>query len=168
MLVPTATRRITVRSTRFDGSLRDEFEADFLGTAGTTLIVRTHVGTPIRVPNGVIAEVACATQILFTDRWYNVNHFHDIVAPYSNLWYANIAMPARFDGDSIEWIDLDLDVMCDVDRGVLLKDVELFEDRVASGYYPPDIVANVYAARDEVLALADRGAFPFDRHTHIG
>lgn len=57
--------------------------------------------------------------------------------------------------------------MCDIDRGVLLKDVELFEERAASGYYPPDVVERVYATRDEVLSLATAGAFPFDREQHI-
>jgi len=128
--------------------------------------VRTHVGTPILVPDGVITEVTSVTHILFTDRWYNVNHFHQVVPPYSNLWYANIAMPAKLQSDTIEWIDLDLDVMCDVDNGILLKDVQLFDDRASSGYYPRDIVERVHAARDEVLALGRAGAFPFDRAAH--
>jgi len=118
-------------------------------------------------PDGATTEIATATQILFTDRWYNVNHLHEVVTPYNNLWYANIAMPATFDGTEIHWTDLDLDLMRDADLGVLLKDVDLFEARAASGYYPQSIVSKVYEVRDEVLALARSGAFPFDRERQI-
>jgi protein associated with RNAse G/E len=162
-----APRRVTVRSTRYDGTFRDQFDADLLSAEDGVLTVRVYAGDPSLAPEGAVTEIATATQILFTDRWYNVNHLHEIVSPYNNLWYANIAMPATFDGREIHWIDLDLDVMRDADAGVLLKDVDIFEARTASGYYPPDIVSKVYAARDEVLALAQRGAFPFDRDHQI-
>jgi len=160
-------RRVTVRSTRYDGAFRDQFDADLLSDAGGVLRVRVYAGDPSLAPSGVVTEVVTATQVLFTDRWYNVNHMHEIVAPYNNLWYANIAMPATFDGREIHWIDLDLDVMRDADRGILLKDVDLFEERAKIGYYPADLVAKVYHARDEVLALARRGDFPFDRERQI-
>jgi hypothetical protein len=166
MLVEPPTR-ISVRSTRYDGTPRDRVDADLLSADDGVYRVRIHAGTPCDTPRGPVDEVATATQILFDDRWYNVNHLHEVVAPYRNLWYCNIAIPATFDGRELHWVDLDLDVMCDVDRGVLLKDVELFEQRAASGYYPPAIVAKVYEARDEVLALAGAGAFPFDREAHI-
>jgi protein associated with RNAse G/E len=161
------TSRISVRSLRYDGSLRDQFDADLLDAHDGVYRVRVHRGDPVQTPGGTIAEVATATQLLFTGRWYNVNHIHEIVAPYRNYWYTNLAMPVRFDGGELLWVDLDLDVMHDIDRGVMLKDVELFEQRAASGYYPTDIVDRVYAARDEILALAADGAFPFDRERHI-
>jgi protein associated with RNAse G/E len=160
-------RRVIVRSTRYDGSLRDQFDADLLGERDGAFFIRTYPGTPVLGINGTSPEITTATQILFTDRWYNVNHIHDIVSPFNNLWYTNIAMPATFDGATINWVDLDLDVMCDADRGILLKDVELFEQRATNGYYPPQIVEKVFAARDEVLALARADAFPFDRENHI-
>ncbi len=76
-------------------------------------------------------------------------------------------MPARFDGVEISWVDLDLDVMCDVDRGILMKDEDIFQKRADSGFYPPDIVQRVRATCDEMLALARAGAFPFDRDAQI-
>jgi protein associated with RNAse G/E len=167
----TALERVSVRSTRYDGTLRDRFDADLLDARDGVYRVRIHKGTPVDSPRGTEPDIATATQILFADRWYNVNHIHEIVPPYNNLWYANIAMPAEFDGArstrEIRWVDLDLDVMCDADRGILLKDVELFDGRAASGYYPAHIVDRVCAARDEVLELARSGAFPFDRENHI-
>ncbi len=160
-------RRVVVSSTRYDGSLRDEFEAELLNSSDGIFRIRTRPGTPIRSPRGTTLELATTTQILFADRWFNVNHMHEIVAPYRNLWYANLAMPAVLDGDVIRWIDLDLDVMCDVDRGILIKDEDLFNDRANSGYYPSDIVDEVLRTRDEILELARRGASPFDRENQI-
>ena len=142
-------------------------EADLLSAEGGVYRVLIHAGTPTQTPGGVQPEIATATQILFADRWYNLNHFHEVVAPYSNLWYANLAMPAEFDGREIRWVDLDLDVMQDVERGVLLKDEQIFAEKVASGFYPPEIVRRVDAARDEILRFAASAAFPFDRERQI-
>lgn len=92
------TTRITVRSLRYNGTLRDQFDADLLDARDGVYRVRLYHGDPVLTPNGVCDEIATATQLLFTDRWYNVNHIHEIVAPYRNYWYTNLAMPVRFDG----------------------------------------------------------------------
>ena len=160
-------KRVSVKSVRYDGSLRDQFEADLLSADDGVYCVLIHPGTPVRTLGGVEREVTTTTQILFADRWFNVNHFHEVVAPYSNLWYANLAMPAEFNGHEIRWVDLDLDVMHDVDRGVVLKDEDIFAKKAAAGIYPQHIVRQVESARDEILRLAANAAFPFDREHQI-
>jgi hypothetical protein len=161
-------QRVSVRSLRYDGTPRHRLDANLLSAEAGVLRIRIDAGTPCETPGGVIREVATATQLLFADRWYNINHFHSVVAPYRNLWYVNLAMPATFDGNEIRWIDLDLDVMCDVEHGVLMKDEAPYAARVASGYYPKEIAENVEQARAEIISLARRAAFPFDRERQIG
>lgn len=160
--------RIHVRSSRYDGSMRDAFDAELLEERDGVIRVRIYEKARVETARGPIEELpVTTTQILFTDRWYNVLHMQQVVTPYRNLWYCNMAMPARRGDGEISWTDLDLDVMCDFEQGVLLKDVELFEQRAADGYYPPEIVERVRSARDDVLALAASGAFPFDHERQI-
>ena len=129
--------------------------------------MRTHAGNPHNSHRGAGVDLTDATAIFFAERWYNVNHLHNVVAPYNNYWYANVAMPAQFDGTTLTWTDLSLDLMHDRDRGIMLKDERECEDHVRNGYYPADIAARIYTARDEMLNLARRSAFPFNREVQI-
>ena len=108
-MTASVAKRVRVRSTRYDGSLRDVFDAELLQAEDGVIRVRIYAGTIVTTATSDTPEIATATQIFFTDRWFNVNHFHEIVAPYSNLWYANLSMPAEFDGAEVRWVDFDRD-----------------------------------------------------------
>lgn len=81
--------------------------------------------------------------------------------------YANVGTPAQLDGDVLRWVDLDLDVFTSEDGAVTLDDVDEFDQHRKLFAYPEALVAEVFAARDELLALARTGGFPFDREAHI-
>ena len=89
----------------------------------------------------------------FTDRWYNVLHFleHGI---NRYLWYANISTPATFDGTTLKWIDLDIDVCCHLDGSIETLDCDEFQEHRLKMDYPNDLVERALAAHDEVIQLA--------------
>jgi hypothetical protein len=49
----------------------------------------------------------------FADRWYNIFEVHSVRDDHLKGWYCNIAQPAVFSVDTIEQIDLALDVWID-------------------------------------------------------
>ena len=76
-------------------------------------------------------------------------------------------MPARFDGATIRWVDLDIDIRCYLDGSLeVLDEDEFAQHRVELGY-SDEVVEHALAARDEMLRLARAGAFPFDHETQI-
>jgi protein associated with RNAse G/E len=157
-----------VISTRYDGRPRDEHDAVLLEDTADYVRIRIPKGTPISVAGAPVDVEPCETTQIFMRRsYYNVNHMSAVVPPYRNLWYANIALPPEFDGATLRWTDLYLDVMCDAEHGVLLKDVEEFEAMARALPIPRDIVERAYAARDEIIALASAGTFPFDRERQL-
>lgn len=159
----TALRTIRVRSTRYDGRPRDEHTAELFDETDVYVRIRIPAGTEVTCAGRFVEREPCDTTQIFMKRsYFNVNHMSALVAPYRNLWYANIAIPPEFDGDELRWTDLYLDVMCDYQHGVLLKDVDEFERMARDLPMPADLVANAYAARDEILQLAATSAFPFD------
>ena len=107
-----------------------------------------------------------AIEIYFTDRWYNVWHFREHTT-YQNLWYPNIAMLARFDGQTLQWVDLDIDIRCYLDSSLRVLDEDEFEQNRIEMGYPSEVVDRALAARDEVLQLGKDGSFPFDHETQI-
>ncbi|MCT4775743.1 MULTISPECIES: DUF402 domain-containing protein [Exiguobacterium] len=76
--------------------------------------------------------------------------------------YCNIGIVPRLDGDVIEFIDLDLDLVAD--RGgewQLVDEAEFAVNRVRFGY-PDDVVTHVWNTIEDVKRRIDLGTFPFD------
>ena len=161
-------QHISVVSTRYDGRPRDEHGAELFDVTDEYIRIVVPRGTPITIAGVFVEqEPSGTTQVFMRHSYYNVNHISAVVSPYRNLWYANIAIPPVLDGDVLRWTDLYLDVMCDVDRGILLKDVEEFDEMVRRLPIPPSLVERAYAARDEVMTLAAAHSFPFDREVQL-
>lgn len=161
-------QKILIRSQKYDGTPRDEHETLLLDQQGSLVRIVVARGTPIYDGGGRRVETATdtSTELYFTDRWYNVRHFDGPRAPYWNLWYANVALPATFDGEVLQWVDLDIDLRQHSDGSVVVLDEDEFEVNRRAAPYPADVVEQAPAARDEMLRLADTGAFPFDRNAH--
>ena len=128
-------------------------------------------GTHLRlyVPAGTEEIVAgCRHRVMvdafvalyWTDRWYNV---WQIDRTAGLLYYANVAMPCRFDGRTLHWIDLDIDILRYADGSVQVKDEAEFEERSGRLAYPQEVIEQARAARDELFRCATRGVFPFCR-----
>jgi uncharacterized protein len=62
----------------------------------------------------------------FADRWYNIFEIHSVHDDHLKGWYCNIAQPATFNADTIEQIDLALDVWIDPDGSYRVLDQDEF------------------------------------------
>jgi protein associated with RNAse G/E len=158
--------RILLASTKYDGSLHYEFEADLVGSEGTLIRCVERAGTPWIGYRGEGRIRYDATALYFTDRWYNVSHFHAPSGPRGMELYVNVGMPAFLKNGVLRWVDLDIDIILD-GSGVRVDDEDEFEEHRHRYAYPPELVERVLATRDEVLRLAEREAFPLDRQQHI-
>lgn len=76
--------------------------------------------------------------------------------------YCNIGLVPRLDGDVIEFIDLDLDLVADGGGDWRLVDEEEFKVNQVRFGYPDDVVAHVWNIIADVKRRIDLGAFPFD------
>ena len=164
----TPPRQVRIEKTKYDGTVRRFCDGQLLDHSGPLLRVKVPAATPVYVTREArwVPSGDTALHCYFEDRWYNVWHLCEhVVAP--NLWYANVAMPAGFDGATIRWVDLDIDIRCYLDGSLeVLDEDEFAQHRVELGY-SDEIVEHALAARDEMLRLARAGAFPFDHETQI-
>jgi protein associated with RNAse G/E len=166
-------RLVRVSSTKFDGSLHQEYVAQLLewGRYGEALQLYARAGTLMRSYRGEFALRHAFTHLFWpeSDRWWNVEHFHTPVT-YSNrpsmLTYANISTPAEFDGETVRWVDLDLDVVVS-EADVRLIDEDEFEEHRERFGYPEDLVMKARAAAETLVDLASRGERPFDRASYV-
>ena len=120
MGAPGARRAVRVASTKYDGSPHYEFDAQLLAHEGSMLRLVVTEGTPFTGYRGEGAIRTTFTALFWTDRDYNLFHNHRPMGRRRVTSYANVALPAEFDGDVLRWVDLDLDVIVDANGGVVL------------------------------------------------
>lgn len=64
----------------------------------------------------------------YTKRWYNIYEIHARDDDHLRGWYCNIAKPAVFDGDTLSYIDLGLDLLVFPDGRQVILDEKEFND----------------------------------------
>jgi protein associated with RNAse G/E len=162
-----AGERILIASTKYDGSLHYEYGATFEGQSDGILRCTVEAGEPWIGYRGEGAIQRTFTALFFTNRWFNVFHNHEPMGNRGILSYANVATPIEFDGETVRWTDLDIDIVVSERFGVTVDDEDEFEEHQDRFEYPTDIVERVLQTRDELLELARSSDFPLDRSTHV-
>jgi protein associated with RNAse G/E len=110
--------------------------------------------------------------VLYPDRDYNLILFWTADWTF-DAYYVNIALPTRWDGEVVDYIDLDLDVLWLTEQtprvqnglkqaGVYILDRDEYEERKIAYNYPPELMERAEAALHEVIAQIEARAFPFD------
>ena len=158
---PQFPRPIRIESTKYDGSAHYRFDATLLSQEGPLLTAVVEAGTVMDGYRGDVEVRTAFTALFWTDRHYNAYQNFQPVGARSIVVYANVGTPARLEGDVIRWVDLDLDVFVDAAGAVTLDDVDEFEQHRERFAYPERLVAEILAARDELLRLARAGDYPF-------
>ncbi len=168
--------RVRILSTKYDGSHHNDFTGwlldDPTGANGDALRVLVEAGTSVRSYRGTYVANLDFTMLFWPglDRWWNLEHNHWVFRRPDGRWttesYANVSTPATFDGDTVRWVDLDLDVT--IRNGVVeLVDEDEFDEHQVAMAYPVEIIVSARAAAAELLQLAEARTPPFDRASHI-
>jgi len=96
--------------------------------------------------------------------WFPAGKYYQVfilLKPQATEYYCNVIAPvdfAKYEGTDIEFIDLDIDVFVTKDSVAVLDEAE-FEARKAA--YQPEWITGVYAARAELVDLAEAGVGVF-------
>jgi hypothetical protein len=159
-------RRVTVRATNFDGSFHWGHPAWLLRADDGIVVTRTDVGLKVDRESGEPYVSPYNTRAHYwPDRWFNVIRLE---TPDEGLfgYYCNIATPLQFDGATLHYVDLQLDVRVRAGAaGELtyrLMDEDEFEAARQRYVYADELVARCYAAVDELVRLVEARQFPFD------
>ncbi len=172
----TTTCSVRILSTKYDGSPHNDYMAELLDAgdpaSGAPMRLLVPRGTLIRSYRGDYPSRVTFTALYWpgADCWWNVEHNHEAWRGRSGtamLSYANISTPAEFDGETLRWVDLDLDVIV-TDGSPQIVDEDEFVAHITRFAYPPDLVARATEAATTLLGLAARHAPPFDRETYLG
>jgi hypothetical protein len=81
--------------------------------------------------------------------------------------YVDICTPSVFDGGSVGYIDLDLDVIVFRDGRVEIDDRDEFEVHQVEYGYPPEVISSAELAAERVVDRISRNEPPFDGQAAI-
>ena len=156
-------RAIKVCSTKFDGSPHWEFDCWIVREEGSLLVTLNFAGQELKTWRGPWITPYDTHNHFWTDRWYNVMRLQYPRGGAFDGWYCNVTTPMEFDGETVRYADLDLDVRVPA-RGEpeVLDEEEFLENSKRMGY-PPEVIERSRAAVDELLRLARDHQAPFDQ-----
>jgi protein associated with RNAse G/E len=87
--------------------------------------------------------------------------------PRTSEVYCDITTPARWEGDTVHIIDLDLDVVRRRETGLVeLRDEDEFDEHRVQFGYPDDLVTEAQAAAAKLLGALGDGSEPFATEYH--
>ena len=111
---------------------------------------------------GTIASGTISTEYYWLDRWYNIFRF---ATPEGQLksYYCNINVPPIFNGHTLSYIDLDIDVLIQPDLSYRVLDTEDFESNAARYRYAADVRQQAAMSLTELTRLIETREFPFGR-----
>ncbi|HKS10363.1 MAG TPA: DUF402 domain-containing protein [Pyrinomonadaceae bacterium] len=146
------TRDIVVRVLKYDGRERRRWAAQVVKQVGPLIVLDAVFAEEINHDLlGTIALGTVSKEYYWLDRWYNVFRFND-------RFYCNLTQPPSFDGATLTYVDLDIDVLVESDFSYRILDLEDFE----SSQYPADVQHNTRQALEELTSLVETRSFPFN------
>ena len=152
-----------MEATDYDGSFHWGHPAHLIEAGAGLAVTETKAGLAVRTARGLWVDPWNTRGHYWSDRWYNVIRLED---PDGRLagFYCNIATPAIFDGSTLRYIDLQLDVRVFVEPAgwrVEVLDEDEFEAARVRYAYPDEVVAKALAAIEEVERMSAAREFPF-------
>ena len=154
--------QVIVQARKFDGRLHRQWVARLVAQMDTLVILDGVFVEEVEHPLlGLIERGTLSTEYYWTDRWYSIFRFREPTGTLRN-YYCNINQPARFDGQVLSFIDLDIDVLVAPDFSYRVLDEDEFARHAEVFNYPKELRAEVNRALAELLTLIERRAFPFN------
>lgn len=161
-MTETIGQEITVESHKYDGSSHRSWQANVIEKQGPLIILDGRFAEEVSHPIlGKIARGTISIEYYWLDRWYSIFRFQEPSGELRN-YYCNINMPPTFDGHTLTFVDLDMDILVAPDLSYKILDEDEFELNTARFNYPMEVKTKAHMALNDLVALIESKQFPFD------
>jgi len=151
----------TVISRKYDGTIRRSWTCRLVKEVPPLLeFVGVFDREVVHNDLGIIRPGTVSYEYYWTDRWYNVFRFHEPEGELRNF-YCNINTPPTFENGTLDYVDLDIDLLVMPDFGVSVLDMAEFEENSMRYSIPADIQRRARSCVDELMRLIEQRDFPF-------
>ena len=157
----SCARQITVRVLKYDGTEYRRWQGQLMRRQDSLIVLEAVFETA--VSHHLLGEIKRGTRTIeyyWFDRWYNVFRFLNDDET-TRLWYCNINRPPKVSGDTLIYVDLDIDILVQPDFSYQVLDLDEFETNAQKYGYSEEEKKEANAAVEQVTALIERRQFPF-------
>jgi protein associated with RNAse G/E len=152
---------IVVRALKYDGSEHRRWSAQVIRQQGSLIVLDAKFSEEIvHDLLGTIESGTHSLEYYWLDRWYNVFRFAHPDGRLRN-YYCNVNVPATFTGETLSYVDLDLDILVNRDFSYKVLDREDFDRNAGLYAYPEAVKTNARRAIAELVTMIETRAFPF-------
>lgn len=148
----------TINSRHYDGGIRRSWICELIEHKESLLVFRGVFEFDIDHPDlGHLETGTISYEYYWLDRWYNVFRFHHPDGRFRN-YYCNINMPPTLNSATLDYVDLDLDILVGATGSFRVLD----EDEYAENAYPEEVRLKAGEAVAELKEMITKSRFPFD------
>ncbi|MFZ1699603.1 MAG: DUF402 domain-containing protein [Pyrinomonadaceae bacterium] len=153
-------RQITVNARKYDGSIRRSWMAGIVSQTDKLIVAEGRFETDVLHNDlGLVRKGTVSFEYFWTNRWYNIFRFHEPDGALRN-YYCNVAMPAVLKGDTLVFVDLDIDVVVWPDSRVDILDRDDFTENSIKFGYPAEVIKRAEESLTALLELIGNGELP--------
>ena len=152
---------ITVRVLKHDRTEHRRWNAIVSDHEGDLIVLNAEFD--VDVSHEILGEIKKRTRTVeyyWLDRWYNVFCFLNKDGS-TRLWYCNINTPPEFVGDTLTYIDLDIDILVQPDFSFQVLDIEEFEANARQYGYSDEEKHRAHQAVAELISMIHRASSLF-------
>lgn len=152
---------IKVKTFKLDGRPHRTWNAELVNQDGPLLVLDGIFASDIE--HDLIGTIAAGTRSVeyyWMERWYNVFRFSQPNGELRN-YYCNISVPPSFDGSTLSYVDLDLDILVAPDFSHQILDVDDFERSCKAYGRADEIREQAQRAMDELIGMVQTRQLPF-------
>ena len=153
---------VIVQVMKYDGALHRRWQASLVARHGSLLIFDAAFSEEVRHSQlGLIERGTVSLEYYWLNRWYNVFRFQNTRGALRNF-YCNVNMPPAFDGRTLTYVDLDIDIVVAPDLSYSILDRDEFEQNALRYKYPREVIREAERALSELISMIEARRFPFD------
>ena len=158
---------LVVRKLKFDGSVSSEWDADLVAEIGQEWLVTRHDGARHQIRDDHVREPNLgfvALHYLSTTRPLSIQFRFEGRGQRFLEAKCDAALPATRHGNTIDFVDLDLDVVVLPGGMHYIRDQDIFAERSVSMAYTEEAKRQAHLGILHGLRMVRRNQFPFDGH----
>lgn len=151
---------VTINSLKYDNSVRKTWSAALVEHSHERLVLEGVFDRDIDHPDlGHIDSGTISIEYFWLNNWYSIFKFLSPARKLRN-YYCNVNMPPVFSGSTLNYVDLDLDIIVWPDSRYSVLDADEFEENAIRFAYPQTVREGAIQALDELITLIKTGSLP--------
>lgn len=158
----TDKKLVTINSRKLDGEIHRSWKAELIEETEDYYIFLGVFDSEVKHSKlGVIRRNTISYEFYWKNKWFNIFRFHDPEGDLRNF-YCNINQPPELKNGTLNYIDLDLDVLVWQDLSFEILDIDEFQEHILKYKYSEELQKKAQTGLQEILKMIEKRDFPFD------